>query len=177
MRLLTHYHILFVVKKTYIYLQPKLIFMKNIILLLAVIVFVGCKKESSNIAYDASEASGQDYTFASNDNTPIDVEVDNPIMFQKVLGKWAYAHDTTRWFIVKEFGEGYAVIYFPRELQSPINRDIQVRYDMTVKGDTVDCVTPNIYPCCHFKVDGSSGYAVEYLKQDGQNDYVPVIKL
>lgn len=153
--------------------------MRNLIFVLAVFTFAACSKDSHIITNGITPTPANIYPLPLNNNTvePADFGASNPVMFKNVLGKWAYAHDTTRWFIVKEFGEGYAIVYFPNELQSPVKRDIEVRYEMTVKGDTVDCVTPNIYPCCHFKMDGSSGYAVEYLKQDGQNEYVPVIKL
>lgn len=147
-----------------------------IITLIAIVAFTACKKENSVVyPINSTQLNKNEVAEKPQPVTGIDREPD--VDFSKVYGKWAYAHDTTRWFIVKEFGDGYAKIYFPHELQSPVNRDIVVEYEMTIKGDTVDCITPNIYPCCHFKMDGSSGYAVEYLKQNGQNDYVPVIKL
>lgn len=155
--------------------------MKQITLaiLLAATAFTACKKEKLNVYPTQQPAPA---TQAHSIKQPLPQHegagyTTTPDKYAAIYGRWAYAHDTARWFVIEQADDNSAVLYFPYGINTPTPAPICMVYQVQLSGDTLDLKIPNIYPCARFTNNLANGYMVEYEKGPQQGEYLPIIKL
>lgn len=149
-----------------------------IIVLIAVVAFTACKKERQNVYPEPAPATPVpvQHAIITPDQPINNIKTIPDYDYSSILGRYAYAHDKDRWFIITTIENGEATVYFPASLNTPKPEPIAVKYTVQHKGDVIDIKVPNIYPCIRFN-GPANGEAVEYLKGPQQGEYLPIVKL
>lgn len=151
--------------------------MKQIIItIIAVLAFTACKKEKLSIYPETAQPSQIQHEIVKPQNPVDGINVVPGYDYSSILGRYAYAHDKDRWFIITSIEDGEATVYFPASLNTPKPEPISITYTVNHTGDIIDIKVPNIYPCIRFN-GPANGEAVEYLKGPQQGEYLPIVKL
>ena len=152
--------------------------MKQIITALTIMCLATACTKSNHTATPATNAAAGGHTGAyaaypvQTATVPISGQATTP------AARWAYAQDTSKWFVVESLGSTSATITFYFGIDAPDGgAPITLKYDVANAGDTIYCTFPGIYPCCKFTTDGQHGMAVSYEKTPGQGSYLPLVKL
>lgn len=146
-------------------------------ILLAATTLAACSKQQLNV-----QPAQQHTPQAQNISQPLPQHegagyTTTPDKYAAIYGRWAYAHDTARWFVIEQADDNSAVLYFPYGINTPTPAPIRLVYHLQLSGDTLDLKIPNIYPCARFTNNLANGYMVEHLKGPQQGEYLPIIKL